>query len=1091
MPRITLNEIAALQSVTTNIRNVCFLAHVDHGKTTLSDHLISWNGIISSKNAGDLRYLDSRPDEQERQITMKASSISLVYTPRKAKLPFLVNLVDSPGHVDFSNEVSTAVRLCDGALVLVDVVEGICVQTVSVLKQAWSECVRPVLVLNKMDKLITELNMSAMEAYVHIDHLIGRVNALVSTFSTGEAYQKIHDNEDKHKKKKKKKHKKDDSHHATVIDTSSYTVQLDEESQWFFAPNKGNVIFCSAKHKWGFTIDSVAQYYHKTKKMNRKVLVDRLWGNYYFYKNDIHKKPSKKHILPMFVEFILDPIWSIYRNVYLDHHRDEFQKWIKKLKVTIPPREIDNHKDALRKMIALMSRWMPISKAVLDTVIKQLPSPAEAQQERLPKIWNLEHLPADLVHALKTCDRNYKDCVVYIPKMVHVNRREIENALSTNKPQMVKRTAYKRGKYKALQQQKADNMHQQIKDVMDGIIDQVVSINDAADIKCDVVKDTCEVIERKTDDNQPQNSSNDQVLDMSDIWQRFTEPELIYFDDENDDEEGHMEAAKKDEMDDITILNGLFIGVGRIYCGTICEGSNIHVFGPRHHDGDADHHVIGGFKLFHFMGKDIGHMERITAGNICGIGGIHDYVQKTGFVSTCCSVPMVGTISTMSFPVVRVAIEASKYQQRNALLHGLKLLNKCDTGVEILVQSNGEYVICASGELHLARCLRDLRDTFAVGIEVDVSEALVSFKESIIGISKQELLDRALYIDKLEDDVDCIETVFGNMYDTTTIHKEVVLSDTQRIKFSVKAIPLKKKLIQFIASHKDCVQDLVKTKNKEFEHELKEKLSSKMDIAQIVCIGCNLLFIKDASLLKHCSLFDGDGDGEQLINLLSKAIQNGFQSVTARGPLCGEAMYGVGFIVDHIEIVMDEDDETLNDNRWITTTIMTGVAEACCDSFLSCAPRVVQPMYRVFIQGTTEVLGSIYDVIQKRKGKITGDCIVEGTNLFDIYALLPVVQSFGFCDELRTETAGNVVPQLTFSHWSIIDEDPLWIPITQQEQEEYGNISHKQSNSAKYKMDKYHYVKGLIQNIRKRKGLKTEIQTVESAEKQSTRSRKK
>merc|ERR1712080_494424 len=132
MARITLNEIAALQTSTDNIRNVCFLAHVDHGKTTLSDHLISMNGIISSKNAGDLRFLDSRPDEQERQITMKASSISLVYMPRKAKLPFLVNLVDSPGHVDFSNEASTAVRLCDGALVLVDVLEGICVQTISV-----------------------------------------------------------------------------------------------------------------------------------------------------------------------------------------------------------------------------------------------------------------------------------------------------------------------------------------------------------------------------------------------------------------------------------------------------------------------------------------------------------------------------------------------------------------------------------------------------------------------------------------------------------------------------------------------------------------------------------------------------------------------------------------------------------------------------------------------------------------------------------------------------------------------------------------------------------------------------------------------
>ena len=309
-----MDEISALQSVTENIRNVCFLAHVDHGKTTLSDHLISHNGIISSHNAGDMRFLDTRPDEQERGITMKASSISLVYLPRKAKLPFLINLIDSPGHVDFSNEVSTAVRLCDGALVLVDVLEGICVQTISVLKQAWSECVRPILVLNKMDRLITELNMSAMEAYSHIFKLIARINALVSTFATGQAFQKIHDeNEETPKKKKKKKKSK-----KNVIDTSSYTVKLDEEHKWFFAPNKGNVIFCSAKHKWGFTTASVAQFYHKTKKMNRKVLTERLWGNYYFYKKDIHKKPSKKHPFPMFVEFILEPIWSIYQNVYVD-----------------------------------------------------------------------------------------------------------------------------------------------------------------------------------------------------------------------------------------------------------------------------------------------------------------------------------------------------------------------------------------------------------------------------------------------------------------------------------------------------------------------------------------------------------------------------------------------------------------------------------------------------------------------------------------------------------------------------------------------------------------------------------------------------
>ena len=123
-------------------------------------------------------------------------------------MPSVINLVDSPGHVDFSNEASVAVRLCDGALVLVDVLEGVCVQTISVLKQAWRECVRPVLVLNKMDRLCTELTMSPVEAHCHLIKLIARVNALVATFSTGEAFEKMHAKKHKqaqHKKKKKKK----------------------------------------------------------------------------------------------------------------------------------------------------------------------------------------------------------------------------------------------------------------------------------------------------------------------------------------------------------------------------------------------------------------------------------------------------------------------------------------------------------------------------------------------------------------------------------------------------------------------------------------------------------------------------------------------------------------------------------------------------------------------------------------------------------------------------------------------------------------------------------------------------------------------
>lgn len=102
---------------------------------------------------------------------------------------YLINLIDSPGHVDFSTEVSTASRLCDGALILVDVVEGVCTQTHSVLRQAWIESVRPVLVFNKIDRLVTELKLTPMEAYVHLNKILEQVNALVGTFFAGDVME--------------------------------------------------------------------------------------------------------------------------------------------------------------------------------------------------------------------------------------------------------------------------------------------------------------------------------------------------------------------------------------------------------------------------------------------------------------------------------------------------------------------------------------------------------------------------------------------------------------------------------------------------------------------------------------------------------------------------------------------------------------------------------------------------------------------------------------------------------------------------------------------------------------------------------------
>ena len=170
------------------IRNICILAHVDHGKTTLSDCLISSNNIISQKLAGTLRYLDSREDEQLRQITMKASSISILYghkEPPKKNEPaqekhHLVNLIDSPGHVDFSIEVSSAVSLSDGAVIMIDCIEGVSPQTTTVIRQAWEAKVKTVLVLNKMDRLIVDKWYDAKECYNWIRDIIENANSYVS-----------------------------------------------------------------------------------------------------------------------------------------------------------------------------------------------------------------------------------------------------------------------------------------------------------------------------------------------------------------------------------------------------------------------------------------------------------------------------------------------------------------------------------------------------------------------------------------------------------------------------------------------------------------------------------------------------------------------------------------------------------------------------------------------------------------------------------------------------------------------------------------------------------------------------------------------
>jgi len=204
-------EILRLMQNTANIRNMGIIAHVDHGKTTLSDSLLLAAGIISPKVAGTALAMDYLEIEQKRQMTVKAANVSLLHEHNGQQ--YVINMIDTPGHVDFTGKVTRSLRVMDGAVVVVDSVEGVMTQTETVTRQALEERVRPVLYINKIDRLVKELRLSPQEVQERLLNIVRDFNTLIENYAEPEFRER-----------------------------------------WKVNINKGQVAFGAAKDKWGFTL---------------------------------------------------------------------------------------------------------------------------------------------------------------------------------------------------------------------------------------------------------------------------------------------------------------------------------------------------------------------------------------------------------------------------------------------------------------------------------------------------------------------------------------------------------------------------------------------------------------------------------------------------------------------------------------------------------------------------------------------------------------------------------------------------------------------------------------------------------------------
>jgi len=386
MVNFTVDEIRTIMDKKHNIRNMSVIAHVDHGKSTLTDSLLAKAGIIASAKAGETRATDTRKDEQERCITIKSTAISMYFEMSPTDMEFvkqekekdcngfLINLIDSPGHVDFSSEVTAALRVTDGALVVVDCVSGVCVQTETVLRQAIAERIKPVLFMNKMDRALLELQLEQEDLYQTFQRVVENVNVIIATYAD------------------------EDGPMGNVA----------------VNPSNGSVGFGSGLHGWAFTLKQFSEMYAKKFGIGVDKLMAKLWGeNFFNPKTKKWTKSKDDSNVRSFNMYILDPIYKVF-DAIMNFKKETTEKLLEKLEVKLKHEDAQLEGKPLMKVV--MRTWLPAGEAMFMMICIHLPSPVTAQKYRTEMLYEGPNDDA-AAHAMKNCDPN-GPLMMYISKMV-------------------------------------------------------------------------------------------------------------------------------------------------------------------------------------------------------------------------------------------------------------------------------------------------------------------------------------------------------------------------------------------------------------------------------------------------------------------------------------------------------------------------------------------------------------------------------------------------------------------------------------------------------------------------------------------------